>query len=411
MLDCLVIGAGAAGLAAAGRLQAAGRVVRVLEARERVGGRAFTRQHGGLGIDLAIDLGCHWWHSADINPLVGLARAQGFAVIENQVYWGWPYIEQRLGAEALEFGAAWDRLNQAMAACLASGEDHAIGDLMAVTGRWRAPISAALTWSAGALPERISALDYARSGATDVNWHDPRGLGTFVASLAEGLPITLGCPVQTIRLTVDGVTVTTARGDLEARSVIVTAPTAVLAAGAIAFEPGLPDETLQALASLPLGDNEKIFFRVEGQPFGPPQEFQADITYDRVDCAHFHIHEFGRPTLEAYYGGPLSRDLVAAGPEALAQNALDELVGTFGSDLRRHLTPLDWTGWSQDPWSRGGYSYCLPGASAARAVLAQPLEERIFFAVEATSIENPATCHGAHATGLRAAGEVLAALG
>lgn len=407
MLDCIVIGAGAAGLAAAGRLHAAGRSVRVLEARDRVGGRAHTRRHDGLGIDL----GCHWWHSADINPLVGLARAKGFTVVENQVYWGWPYIERRLGAEAKDFAAAWERLNAALAACLASGEDCAIGDLMAQAGRWRAPISAALTWSAGALPETISALDYARGGATDVNWHDPRGLGAFVTTLAEGLPVTLDCPVQAIRLTPQGVAVASAKGTLEARSVIVTAPTAVLAAGAIAFEPGLPEEKRQALADLPLGDNEKIFFRVEGQPFGPPRELQADITYDRVDCAHFHIHEFGRPTLEAYYGGPLARDLATAGPQALAENALDELAGTFGSALRRHLTPLDWTGWSQDPWSRGGYSYCRPGAAAARARLAAPLEDRLFFAGEATSLENPATCHGAHATGLRAAGEVLAMLG
>jgi monoamine oxidase len=407
MLDCIVIGAGMAGLAAARRLVAAGRGVRVLEARGRIGGRAWTvSPEPGLGIDL----GCHWWHSADINPLVPVARRLGFAVVENAVYWGQPFAERHLGAaRAAAQRAAWERLHAALEAVLASGEDRSIGALMATTtGEWRAAIAAALSWACGALPDGISALDYARAGSTEVNWHDPRGLGAFVAAYGRGLPVTLDAPVTAIRLTRDGVAVEGAAGRLEARSAIVTLPTALLAKGRVAFAPGLPAAKRQALADLPLGANEKIFFRVQGQPFGSSAEFQANLTYDRVDCAHFHMHEFGRPTLEAYYGGPLAAELVAAGPEALAENALAELCGHFGNGLRRHLTPLAWTGWSQDPWTEGGYSYCRPGATAARAVLAEPLEGRLFFAGEASSLSDPASCHGAYATGLRAADEVLA---
>ena len=407
MLDAVVIGAGMAGLAAARRLVEAGRDVRVLEARGRIGGRAWTvSPEAGLGLDL----GCHWWHSADINPLVPLARGLGFEVLENAVFWGRPFAERHLGpARAADQRAAWDRLYAAMEAVRASGEDRSIGELMATaTGAWRPAIAAALSWSSGAFPELISALDYLRSGSTDVNWHDPRGLGAFVAAFGQDLPVTLNAPVTAIRLTRDGVAVESAAGRLVARAAIVTLPTALLAKGRIVFEPGLPAAKLQALADLPLGANEKIFFRVQGQPFGSGAEFQANLTYDRVDCAHFHMHEFGRPTLEAYYGGPLAAELAAAGPEALAENALAELCGHFGSGLRRHLTPLAWTGWSRDPWTEGGYSYCRPGGAGARALLAEPLEGRIFFAGEASSIADPATCHGAYATGLRAADEVLA---
>lgn len=408
MLDCVVIGAGMAGLAAARRLTEAGQSVRLLEARDRVGGRAWTVSPGE---GLHIDLGCHWWHSADVNPLVALARALGFRVVENRVFWGQPFAERHLGAErAAAQRAAWDRLYEAMEAVLASGQDRAIGDLMATTGDWRAAISAALSWSSGALPEALSALDYVRAGSTDVNWHDPRGLGAFVAAFGQGLPVTLNAPVTAIELTPSGVAVESAAGRLEARSAIVTLPTALLAKGRVAFRPGLPAAKRQALDDLPLGANEKIFFRVEGQPFGSSAEFQANLTYDRVDCAHFHMHEFGRPTVEAYYGGPLAAELVAAGPAALAENALAELRGHFGGALSRHLTPLVWTGWSQDPWTDGGYSYCRPGAAGARATLAEPVENRLFFAGEATSVSDPATCHGAHASGLRAADEVLDAL-
>ncbi len=405
-LDVIVIGAGMAGLAATRRLVEAGREVVLLEARDRIGGRAHTVTPEGMGIDL----GCHWWHSADINPLVAIARRLGFTVVENAVFWGQPYVEKKLGARAADHRAAWARLYEAMEARLESGEDCAIGDLLEVTGPWRPAIAAALSWSSGALPEKISAIDYARSGSTDVNWHDPRGLGAMVAAFGAGLPVTLQAPVSAIAFTPRGVAVESAACRIEARAAVVTLPTALLAKGRIAFHPGLPAEKRQALADLPLGVNEKIFFRVEGLPFGSAQEFQANLTYDRVDCAHFHMHEFERPTLEAYYGGPLAAELAAAGPAAMAENALAELVSEFGSGLRKHLTPLVATSWSQDPWTDGGYSCARPGASGARAVLAAPVEDRLFFAGEATSDTDPATCHGAYASGLRAAEEALAAL-
>lgn len=405
-LDCIVIGAGMAGLAATRRLVEAGRAVLLLEARERIGGRAWTFASEGMGIDL----GCHWWHSADINPLVGIARTLGFTVVENPVRWGQPFTEKKLGARYAAYRDAWERLYEALEARLDSGADCAIGDLMSDAGEWRAPLSAALSWSSGALPEQLSAIDYARAGSTDVNWHDPKGLGAMVAAYGAGLPVRLGAPVERIALTRGGALVEGPAGRLKARAVVVTLPTALLAKGRVAFEPGLPDEKRQALEDLPLGVNEKIFFKVEGQPFGSAAEFQANLTFDRVDCAHFHMHEFGRPTLEGYYGGPLAAALAAAGPEAFAANALEELAREFGSGLAKHLTPLVATGWSQDRWSDGGYSYARPGAADARARLARPVEGRLFFAGEATSVSDPATCHGAYASGLRAAEEVLAAL-
>src|SRR5690606_39104182 len=108
-----------------------------------------------------------------------------------------------------------------------------------------------------------------------------------------------------------------------------------LAAGALAFDPPLEAAKRQALETLPLGDNEKIFFRLQGAPFGPPEDFQANLAYDRVETAHYHIQEFGRPTVEAYYGGPLARRLAGEGEAALAAFAIEELTREFGSGLAR----------------------------------------------------------------------------
>jgi monoamine oxidase len=90
--------------------------------------------------------------------------------------------------------------------------------------------------------------------------------------------------------------------------------------------------------------------------------------------------------------------------------AIDELAGLFGNDVRRLLQPLIVSQWAGDPYVGGGYSCALPGHAGARALLARPYEDRIFFAGEATNATDFTTAHGAHDSGVRAAGEAIAAL-
>jgi monoamine oxidase len=89
---------------------------------------------------------------------------------------------------------------------------------------------------------------------------------------------------------------------------------------------------------------------------------------------------------------------------------LDELAQLMGSDYRRSLRPLAETAWAADPWALGSYSHALPGHAGDRAILAAPVEDRIFFAGEATSARFYSTVHGAWESGLRAADEAVAAL-
>jgi len=406
VLDVAIIGAGMAGLAAARRVTDAGRTALLLEARDRIGGRAWTRPAEGL----ALDQGCHWFHSADRNPLVPLARSLGMAVEEYGELWARPWNKRKLGAREAEANAAWQRLEAAMAAVTASGRDRPLSDLIAAEPVWGRFMAAAYSWSAGDLPERLSTLDLASGLETHTNWRTPDGLGSMVQRFGAGLPLQLECPVERVALARDSVRLSGTWGSVEARASIVTLPTNVLAAGGIVFEPALPQARLAALADLPLGVNEKVFLKVAGTPFGPPRDFQANLTFERVDCAHFHIQEFGRPLVEAYYGGPYARELAEAGPAAMAEAAVAELVGEFGSALRPHLSPLVATRWFDDPWTRGSYAYARPDGAGARALIAQPLEGRLFFAGEATSLHSSASLHGAYETGLRAADEALAAL-
>lgn len=405
MLDVVVVGAGMAGLSAARRLVEAGSSVTVLEARDRIGGRAWTQPVAGE----PTDYGCHWFHSAERNPLVPVARALGFEVEEFRPHWGEAWNRARLGADYLDLMESWDRIEAGIAAALASGVDRSLAELLPDDDRWRPFIGASFTWISGASLDRLSAIDIGRADEGRSNWRCRAGYGSVVARYGEGLPVTLSAPVSRIALTHEGVRVTSAAGVVEARAAVVAVPTPLLAE--IAFEPGLPEAKRAAIDALPLGHDEKVFLAIDGNPFGGEDEFHAQFRYDREATGNYHLRQYGLPMVEGYFGGDLARDLGEAGLAAMAAFAVDEIAAVFGEGIRRHLAPLARTTWAQEAWTRGAYSYALPGRADARSVLAEPLDGRLFFCGEATSSRDPASCHGAHTSGLRAGDEVIAALG
>jgi monoamine oxidase len=121
-----------------------------------------------------------------------------------------------------------------------------------------------------------------------------------------------------------------------------------------------------------------------------------------------HLRPFGQSCIEGFFGGRFARELEEAGDGAIAAQAIDEIVALLGSDFRRRLKPLAESSWARDPFARGSYSHALPGHAGDRAILAAPVDGRLFFAGEATSPNFFSTAHGARDSGERAAGEVLA---
>jgi monoamine oxidase len=180
----------------------------------------------------------------------------------------------------------------------------------------------------------------------------------------------------------------------------------LIAGEAIAFTPGLPEKT-SAAAVLPLGLADKLVMRVDapdlpagGHLFGNP---------DAAATGSYQLRPFGRPLIEGFFGGRLAHELEAAGPGAFFDFARGELAHLFGSTLATRLAPLSETAWASDPWSRGAYSHALPGHSDARATLAAPVDERLYFAGEACSRHSFSTAHGAYLTGVEAAEAAIAA--
>ncbi|MEQ9606607.1 MAG: FAD-dependent oxidoreductase [Kiloniellaceae bacterium] len=339
-----------------------------------------------------------------------MARGLGHAVDEYPHIWANEWNTEKLGpATYAEFRGTTEALfEKAEALAAAGGPDAAFGDLLPADTPWRAAIDSICGWITGGRLDQLSAVDVGRMDDLQVNWRLPGGYGAVIAALAEGLPLRLSTPVTRIDWRDKTIAVETPAGRVTAGRVIVTLPTNVIAAGAVGFAPALPAAKLQAAADLPLGADLKLFLAVEGAPFGPPRDLQLPSRYDRTDCAFMHLHPFGRPLVAAYLGGDIARELEAAGLAAMADFAEQELVFNFGSAVRGSLRAIAASGWMGDPLAGGAYSYARPGALGARAGLAAPLDDRLYFAGEATSPGEYATAHGAYLTG-QGAGKAAAA--
>jgi len=400
--DVIVIGAGAAGVAAARSLHDARFRVCVLEARSRIGGRAFTQAAAGF----PLDLGCGWLHSADRNPWCNVARDLGLTIDQTAPPWtrpslpiGFPLADQR------DFRAALDEFYQRVEAFGMRGRDGPASDCLEPGNRWNGLIGTVATFVTGAEWDKVSVLDLHRYADTGVNWRVVEGYGALVTRYAQGLDIHRDCPVHRIDHSAAPLRVETGRGSLTADAVIVAIPASLIAQEAVVFAPALPGK-IEAATGLPLGHDDKLFLSLEHAG-----EFEPDSRLfgrtDRTGTGAYHMRPFGRPLIECYFGGELAQELERGGAEAFFQFARDELVNLLGSDFAKRIALVIGHSWGSDPFARGAYSYATPGNADCRATLAAPVDGRIFFAGEACSLHDFSTAHGAFATGIAAAEAVL----
>ena len=398
----IIIGAGAAGIAAGRWLQAQGHRPLILEARNRVGGRAWT---DSAALGFPVDMGCAWLHSADRNPWMLYARDHGFDVIERPPMW-----QRRIGRDEAspEYIAAWhgafERNERLIAAAVRGGKDVPVSELVP-DDRFRPAFDAVMTWLMGVESDHVSSLDYDRYKDSEVNWAVGHGLGSVIAHAAQPLDVRLNTAVRTIDSRGPSVLLGTDAGDLNAAAVIVTVPTAVIAAESIRFLPALPVQFAEAFAGIPLGTVNKVFFEMPSAalPFDGTVHFLGTDRSSRTGS--YATRPAGQNALLAFYGGDLSAELERRGE--LEIFARDELSGIFGSDFLQDMGRTVSSSWSLDPWSLGSYSAALPGKAQVREQLSQPLNGRIYFAGEACSTEYFGTIHGAWCSALAAAEQAL----
>lgn len=383
--DVAIVGAGAAGIAAARRLVAAGKRVVVLEARNRPGGRAVVDQ--SLGVPA--DLGAAWLHFATHNAWTSIADAAGFSVIRREPGWG---------------SHDFDHYYAAIAAAADAGRDVAISDVIPRDAA-RSRFDAVMTWAVGAESRDISTIDLHRYADSENNWAVREGLGAVVASAAVGLPIEYDATVQALDWSGTGIRLDGNRGRIDAGSAIVTVPTSVLARGELRFTPALPAPYTEAFVNLPLGVVNKVFFRLPSGDSSPTDMRHFPGRTDSSRTCSFLMHAADQPLLCAFFGGDLSLELELRGE--LVHFAREELRHLYGNDFIAGLGDTVTTAWGSDPHARGSYSAALPGHAHCRRDLATPVTPRLQFAGEACSDEYFGTLHGAWLSGVAAAERLL----
>lgn len=407
--DILVIGAGAAGIGAGRALARAKIPFLIIEAKDRIGGRAYTDT---TSLGHLWDQGCHWFHSADKNILRKLAEEIGHKFLTRQRSATMKsFMNGAWTADRVREDFVWDKLREVAEAGKA-GRDVAAAALLDRDHPWYPMARHWLNLMFSAEPEDISTLDAGNYEDTGINLAVEDGYGALIAKLAAGLPV--GTQVAARKVTGRGqdVVVETDRGMITAKAVIVAAPARMLETGRLEIA-GMPPEIADAFGHVPMGHYEKIAIAFDGKVFEGFEMPYADI-FDPVapttQPLNFELHPFGRPIAITHIAGHFARDMERQGEAAMIDFALAALVRAFGSDLRKRVKKASTTHWSSDIFINGAYSCAKPGHGDARKAFAAPIRERIFLAGEHVHATFQATAHGAFETGEKAAAKALALL-
>ena len=417
----IVVGAGVAGLAAARALEKGGFDVVIFEARDRIGGRAWTGELDGA----RVELGAMFIHGTEGNPVAELCDALGLDYGPRPIGLGPSYdaaSRARIDAEATRF--MWTLFgfeNEVQALIESMPEETSMADAIErylddqeLEGLERRLASFALRQLLvelydGGPPTRSALRHYGQY--EELEGGDQlleQGYTALVEALASGLDVRLEEPVVRVEHDARGVTVTTPSGEHAGSHAIVTVPLGVLQQGSIVFRPPLSPEKTEAIERLDMGNLEKVILRFE-TAFWRPGEGTAHLAYVGDPPGEFPVffdfsEHAGAPTLVALIGGQSARDMIdSKRDDEIVARALEVLGEILGREIPEPRAAVV-TRWRDDPFSRGSYSYLPIGASPDdMRALGAPESERLLFAGEATVPEAYGTVHGALLSGLREA--------
>ena len=411
--DVAIIGAGSAGLNAARRLHELGRSTVVLEARDRIGGRAFT-ETATFGIPF--DRGCAWLHKADDNPYAQLAREWGFTLFEHNNHLDGLWLGGRRATDAERSRQTEEeaKLDAVMTKRGKQGKDRSgeswlkrRGLVEDAVATFHGPMSSAVDL------DELSTTAYLDIG-TDVepNLLIKEGYGALVARYGRDVPVQLNTPVRAVRYSGPDVALDTPNGTVRARACIVTSSTGVLAAEKIRFDPILPEWKRDAIAGIPMGLLAKIPLQFQSSGLFGLNDFDDLLREQRGKRdIYFLSFPFHLPLMVGFVGGDFAWELSAAGEAEAIDYALTHLRHMFGAEAGKHFSKGSFTQWAGDPWALGAYATPTPGNGHQREALRRTVAGRVYFAGEACAPRWTQTCGGAALSGRETAEAIHKALG
>lgn len=406
--DVLIVGAGAAGIAAARRLAAAGRRYVVIEAADHIGGRCVTDTKT---FGVPFDRGAHWIYLPDSNPVTKLTPRGGIDIYpapeSQKVRIGLRYaregeLEDFLSVQVRTTRAIDEAARKADISC----EQAVPNDL----GDWRGAVEFVLGPYACAKDlAKVSSLDFSRSAERNRAAFCKQGFGAMLAALGHGLNIHLATPATAVDAR-SAITVQTAKGTITARTAIVTVPTSVIAAGGLRL-PDLNRQAIDAFGRLSLGSYDHIALELAGNPLGLDSD---DLVFEKSADTHtaaILANVSGTALCVVDVAGSFGRDLSAQGEAAMIDFAANWLARLYGSEVRNAIGRKHATRWNSNPFALGAWSAAAPGSQSARRQLLQPIADDVWYAGEAAHETLWGTVGGAWESGERAADAALRRLG
>jgi monoamine oxidase len=426
----LVLGAGMAGISAARALADVGCSVTVLEARDVAGGRIRT----DMSLGAPLDLGASFIHGTKGNPLVALASRFGAATYD--IDQGEDlYVNAAGGAVSTavmnqaerEYNATFKRL---LAIQDGLSQDISIGSVSSpLIKRIRQRRGAAIGDMVNFLVRSEIGIEFgADLNQMSLKYFDQDeafsgsdlllkpGYISLIDGLAQGLDIRFNQLVRGISWSSSGVRVTTESGVFDADRAIITLPLGVLKRGDIEFSPGLPTAKANAIAKLRMGVLDKTYFKFP-TAFWQTREDSIGFIGNVGAKSSTQIPEYytldqalGVPILFGFTAGAQARRFEQLDLSTISAASMASFRKIFGSSVPEPEAVMQ-TRWSSDPYSYGSYSYISVGAKTEYYdTLARPINNRVFFAGEATHRRYPGTVHGAYLSGIREANLVVKSL-
>ncbi|MBN34307.1 MAG: twin-arginine translocation pathway signal protein [Rhodospirillaceae bacterium] len=404
--DVVVIGAGAAGIGAARTLMDLGLSVTVLEARDRIGGRAHTETET---FGVPYDQGCHWLHNAYMNPFVGYGVENGFNLYPSGggdygLYDGTTRLADDAYREIDQTLAdAWNAILDAGR----EGRDIDVASVVPQDQPWSPLVACYIGgWSMGKDLRDLSCLDLWNGEAGSENWFCRQGFGTVISHYGREIPVELNTAVESIDWSGSGVRVGTSSGSIETSAVILTVSTGVLAAEGIRFTPALDAQKQESFHRISMGTYNHIALMFSKDIFELGEDGYFEYKPATTDAVGFLTNISGSNLAFGYVGGSFGKELIDAGVDAAVNFGLEKIKASLGNDIEKSFVKGTYTAWDSDPLTLGSYASAEPGYAWMRRVLREPVGDRVFFAGEACHPLLWATAAGALLSGQDAATDV-----